>query len=53
MGKENDLGPFLVGDFVFDYFVGAFPAHMVVVIFADNASVAVKNALSLVDWLGL
>jgi len=52
MGEENDLGSFLVVDFVFDYFMGAVFAGLVVGFFAVDAGFAIKSYLSLVDWLG-
>jgi hypothetical protein len=52
MGKKNGLGPFLVGDFVFDYSVGAVFKSLVVDIFAFNAAVAIKNSLFVVAGLG-
>ena len=53
MGKENDLGPILVGDFVFDNFMGAVFKSLVVVFFAVDAFKAVKDSLFVVDELGL
>jgi hypothetical protein len=53
MGQENFLGSFLVGGFIFDYFMGSFFACLVVGIFTFDASNAIENTLSLVDWLGL
>jgi len=52
MGQKNCLGFFLVGDFIFDYFMGSIPKSMVVGFFANNASILNKNTLSMVDWLG-
>ena len=53
MGKENYLGSFLVGDFVFNYFMGSIFKSLVVGIFAVDVDVSVKNNLSLVDWIGI
>ena len=52
VGKESRLGSILVGNFAFDYFMDSFFKSMVVGVSADNAYVAVKDDLSLVDWLG-
>ena len=49
MGKKNDFGPFLVGDFVFDYFVGAVFEGLVVGISAMDADGPVENNLLVVD----
>ena len=48
MGKKDDLGPFLVGDFVFDYFMGAVFKGLVVDIFALDAVSSAENALFVV-----
>ena len=53
VGQEDFLGSFLVGDFIFDYFMGSFPTRLVVGVFTLDASGAIENTLSLVDWLGL
>ena len=53
MGKENDLGPILVGDFVFDNLMGAVFKSLVVGFFAVDAFKAVKDSLFVVDELGL
>jgi len=52
VGQENGLGSFLVADFVFGYFVGAFFKGLVVDIFALDALGTVKNSLLVVDELG-
>jgi hypothetical protein len=39
MGEEDDLGSFLVGDFVFDYFVGSVFESLVVGFLAVDANV--------------
>lgn len=52
MDKENSLGPVLVGDFVFDYFMGSVFKSLVVGIFTGDAMQTVKNALSVVYELG-
>ena len=51
-GKENYLGSFLVANFVFNYFVDSFFESLVVGVLAGDAYVAVKDALSMVGWLG-
>ena len=48
MGKENCLGSILVGNFVFDYFVGSFFEGLVVGVFAVDASGPIERALYLV-----
>ena len=48
MGKENFLGPLLVGYPPFNYSVGAVPAGLVVGILTNNAYVSTEDTLSLV-----
>ena len=52
MDKENDLGPLLVADFIFNYFMGAIFEGLVVGVFAFNAPIAVKKPLFMVGCLG-
>ena len=52
MGQEDYLGPFLVGDFVFDNFVDSFFKSLVVGFSAIDAPISAENNLSMVDWLG-
>lgn len=48
LGEENYLGPFLVGDFIADNFMGSLFACLVVGIFTNNAYVSTKDTLSVV-----
>lgn len=48
MGQEDYLGSILVGDFVFNYFMGALSKSVVVGVSANNVGIAVKNTLSMV-----
>lgn len=49
LGEKNDLGSFLVADFIFDYFVGSVFKDLVVGVFAVDACFAIKNNLFMVD----
>jgi hypothetical protein len=49
LGKKDDMGPFLVGDFIFVYFVGAIFKSLVVGLFALDVANAIKDALFMVD----
>jgi hypothetical protein len=49
LGEEDYMGPFLVVDLACYNFMGSFFESLVVGIYADNAYVAVKNPLYLVD----
>jgi hypothetical protein len=49
MGGENDLGPLLVADLFYNYFMGSVFESLVVGILTLDANVSIKSNLQVVD----
>jgi len=45
MGKKSGMGPFLVGDFIFCYFMGSFFKSLVVAFFAVDVAGSAKSII--------